>query len=313
MDVICLGILCADVLAHPVDALPKRGKLGLVDGIHLQIGGCASNAAIDICRLGGSAGIISKIGADGFGDFVRETLVNERVDISGLTCDPSISTAASVVAIGSDGERSVMHCLGSNAAFDINAVRGELLQGARALFIAGTFLMPAFDGAGTVQALRMGKANNLLCCLDTAWDAQGRWMDVLRPALPLLDWFMPSYDEATMLAGCEDVAEIAETFIRMGCKNTVIKLGAKGCYVRAEDGNRFISPGYRVSTVDTSGAGDSFCAGFITGLLAGWPLTECAAFANAVGALCVCSVGTTTGIRTAEDTQSFMMKTPRMT
>ena len=308
MDVMCLGILCADVLVRPVDTLPKRGKLDLVDRIEMQIGGCASNAAIDICRLGGSAGIISMVGADGFGDFVRETLTSEGVDIAGLICDPLVSTAASIVAIGSDGERSVMHCLGSNAFFNVNALRRELFENARALLIAGTFLMPAFDGPGTVAALKMGREYNLLCCLDTAWDAQGRWMNVLKPALPLLDWFMPSFDEAAMLAESEDVADIAETFIRLGCKNTVIKLGEQGCYVRAEDGSRFFSPGYSVSAVDTSGAGDSFCAGFIMGLLAGWPLTECAAFANAVGAMCVCSVGTTTGIRTLEETHAFIKR-----
>ena len=306
-DVACVGILCADVLAKPVDQLPEKGKLGLIDQLQLQIGGCASNTAIDLAKIGLTSVMIGKIGADGFGKFLQETLPHEGVATEGLSVDQSVQTSASVVLIGRDGERSILHCLGSNSRFTFEDINLELVKQSKILFIAGTFLMPQFDGVGAEKLLQLANEAGLVCCMDTAWDSTGQWMNKIEGTLKYLDWFMPSYEEAKELSGKTEPAAIAEVFRAKGTKNVVIKLGKDGCYVKPEHEPGVYTPTYHeIEVIDTSGAGDAFCAGFLTGLVKGWDIRECARFANAVGTYCVMAIGTTTGIKTLEETLSFM-------
>lgn len=75
IDVACIGILVADVIAKPVDSIPKKGLLGLIDGISLHSGGCAMSAAIDMSKIGLSTALIGKVGNDSFGEFLRESLI----------------------------------------------------------------------------------------------------------------------------------------------------------------------------------------------------------------------------------------------
>ena len=306
-DVSCVGILTADVLAKPIDALPPRGLLSKTEQIQLFLGGCASNAAIDLAKLGASVQIFGKVGQDSFGQFVKNEVARWGVNVDGLKESRTAQTSASVVAVGSDGERSVMHCFGANAEFNIDDIDFEQVKKGKILFIAGTFLMSSFDGAGACQLLQKAKEAGMLCCLDTAWDPTGRWMDVLGSCLPWLDWFMPSYEEAVQLSGKTQAPEMAEVFTALGAKNIIIKLGDEGCYVLPQGREGFYAPAYKdVAVVDTSGAGDSFCAGFLMGLSQQWPVEQCVKFANAVGSHCVMSMGTTTGIKSMEEILDFI-------
>jgi sugar/nucleoside kinase (ribokinase family) len=306
-EVACVGILCADVLAKPVDSLPEKGKLELVDKLQLQIGGCAANVAVDLSKIGIDTSIVGKIGDDGFGRFLLETLKNEKVDVLGLKVDRSVPTSASMVMIDSGGERSILHCLGSNGTFSYEDINFNVIKNSKILFIAGTFLMPEFDGTGAERLLKEAKQAGVLCCSDTAWDSTGQWMKKIEAMLKYLDWFMPSYDEANKLSEKSDPEEMAEVFLSKGAKNVLIKLGKDGCFVKPENHKGLFVPTYKdIKVVDTSGAGDSFCAGFVAGLSKGWDIEKCAKFANAVGAQCVMQIGTTTGIKSMSETLEFM-------
>jgi sugar/nucleoside kinase (ribokinase family) len=145
--------------------------------------------------------------------------------------------------------------------------------------------------------------------LDTAWDATGRWMFLLKPCLQHLDIFLPSLDEAQQISGLKEPRDIARFFMDCGIELIAIKMGSKGSY--ATDGeNELIMPPFMVEAVDAVGAGDSFVAGFLTGIMRGWDLEKTLKFANATGALCVTAIGATTGIRSFEETLEFMEKTP---
>ncbi len=305
-DAVCAGILCADVLAKPVNELPQKGKLELIDDLKLQIGGCASNAAIDLSRMGVRTAILGKIGNDGFGDFIKEGMSKENIDITGLKTADDIQTSASVVAINKDGERSILHCLGANSRFCFEDIDLDILNDSKLLFIAGTFLMPSLDGEGTLKLLEAGRRAGAITCMDTAWDSTGSWIKKIKGSISLLDWFMPSYDEAVMLSGQRDPEKIALDFSRKGARNIVIKLGEEGCFVKPFDSPGFYSPAFKVDTIDTSGAGDAFCAGFITGIIKGWETAECARYANAAGAACVSAIGTTSGIRDFDQIREIM-------
>lgn len=306
-DIVCVGILCADILGKTIDQFPGKGKLSLVENINLEIGGCAANVAISLAKIGLRPAIIGKIGDDSLGHFAKKALEQENVNINSLRIDPSVSTAASMVMISADGERTILHSLGANEHFCFDDINLGVVRQSKILLIAGTFLMPSFDGAGTEKLLKYARQHNVLCCMDTAWDASGKWMETIDAALPYLDWFMPSYEEAVHLTGKTSAADIAEALLAKGVKNVIIKLDASGCYLKAANEPGEIIPAFdKVKAVDSSGAGDSFCAGFLAGLSQGWDLYQCARFANAVGAHCVRQIGTTAGIKPMSEILDFI-------
>ena len=120
---------------------------------------------------------------------------------------------------------------------------------------------------------------------------------------------MPSIDEAREIAKCDGTPdEIADVFIKKGAKNVVIKLGSKGSFLRLENESKgTVYPCIKgITAVDTTGAGDSFCSGFIAAYARGYEPSECIKIANATGALCVGAMGATTGILGFEETKKFM-------
>lgn len=293
----CVGIICADVLVYPVNRLPEAGKLGLIDGLELQLGGCAANAAVALAKLGVNTRIAAKVGRDELGAMLAKVMTEAGVHTQALRVTRDVQSSASVVTIGSDGERTVLHCLGANAIFSPRDVDLDLIQPGDIVFVAGTFLMPQFEGAALAEFLAQAKAKGATCCLDTAWDSTGRWLARIDGIFPHLEWFMPSLDEAREMAKRDDPVAMAECFQQLGVPKVVIKLGCQGCLVAVKDEKPFIVPALKgAAVVDTSGAGDAFCAGFIAGLTKGYCPAECARLGNCVAALCISAVGTTTGI-----------------
>jgi len=306
-DVTCVGILVADAIARTVDGLPESGKLQLIDKIELFTGGCATSAAIDMSRLGLNVAIMGKIGNDGFGKFMATALKDEKVNIEGLKVSDDVGTSASIVTVDSSGERSFLHYLGANAEFGIDDIDYSIIQNSKIVFVAGTMLLPRFDGAQCAGFLKKAKEMGKYTVLDTAWDSKGRWMNVLEPCMKYIDLFIPSIEEAAMLSNKKEPEEMADVFFALGVKTVVIKLGKKGCFIKSPNCEKYLIPTYtKIKAVDTTGAGDSFVAGFLTGLTKGWNLYECGKFANAVGTHCVMAAGASTGIKSIEETLKFM-------
>ncbi|HZO86842.1 MAG TPA: carbohydrate kinase family protein [Chthonomonadaceae bacterium] len=306
-EVTCVGILVADVVGKPIDALPGRGKLALVDRMELHSGGCAANTGISLAKLGVDTAIIGKVGDDGFGDFLVRRFEQFGIDAGGVARDKETATSATMVLVHSDGERSFLHYLGANATLALEDIDLERVRRSKILHIAGALVMPRLDGAPTAELLRQAKEAGITTAFDTVWDARGLWMEKVGPCLPYVDYLLPSYEEARMLAGGrEDPAEIAQYLIDAGAKVVGLKMGERGAYIRAADGTAFTVPILPVQAVDALGAGDAFVAGFLAGLARGWDLERCARFATAVGACCVTALGATTGVKTFEETVAFM-------
>ena len=157
------------------------------------------------------------------------------------------------------------------------------------------------------QLLQTAKSLGVTTALDTVWDPTGRWMELTGPSLPHVDYFLPSYSEARMLAGgLEGPEAVARFLLDAGAKVVALKLGHEGCYVRSESGESFRLPALPVNAIDALGAGDAFVAGFLTGVVRGWNLEQCARFAIGVGASCVTALGATTGIRSFDETLAFL-------
>src|SRR5437588_10021996 len=121
-DVVCLGILVADVIVRPVARLPVPGTLGFVDSIELRGGGCALNTASCLARLGLRSAALGKVGADTFGEFVLRLLGERGVDAEGVLTDPEVASSASVALVDPAGERTFLHLRGAHTALRAQAL-----------------------------------------------------------------------------------------------------------------------------------------------------------------------------------------------
>lgn len=304
-QVTCLGILVADLVGKPVDEYPERGKLVTVDQLELHSGGCAANTGIDLVKIGIDTAIIGKVGNDGLGDFMVNALQKSGIDASRVVRDPSVGTSGTMVVVHSDGERSFIHYLGANAKLTEADVDFETIKDTKILHVAGSFLMPAFDGQPTANVLKKAQSMGITTTLDTAWDSTGQWMSVLKPCLEYVDYAVPSIEEARRVTGQHEAADVAKVLMDHGVKVVGLKMGEAGCYIRSADVELRI-PRYEVNALDALGAGDAFAAGFLAGIVEGWDLEKTGKFANAVGAHCVMALGSTTGIKSMDEILAFI-------
>jgi sugar/nucleoside kinase (ribokinase family) len=300
IDVVCLGILVADAIARPVDDVPPRGALELVDEISLHGGGCALNTASALVRLGLTSAVVGKVGADPFGDFILQLLDERGVDRRAVLQDAGVSTSATVVLVDSGGERTFLHLPGANGRVCLEELDEDVLFSGRVLHIAGALVMPDLDGGPTAAVLTQAKARGLTTSLDTVWDATGRWERLL-PSLPHLDLFVPSLAEGSAISGRPQPESVAAWLRERGVGTVALKLGADGCFVASEEFEGYVAAP-AVTAVDGTGAGDAFAAGLLYGRLAGWPLERAAALGNAAGALASTAVGAVEGVRGLQET-----------
>jgi sugar/nucleoside kinase (ribokinase family) len=297
----------ADVVGKPIDAMPQRGRLSLVDRMELHSGGCAANTGIGLAKLGVNTAIAGKVGADGFGDFLVNQFASYGINTDGVVRDSVTATSATMVLVHGDGERSFLHYLGANAALTYEDIDRDRMIDTKILHVAGALVMPGIDGEPTASLLRQAKDAGVTTALDTVWDATGGWMSRVAPALPYVDYLLPSYEEARMLAGgLENPDEIAAFLIDAGASTVGLKLGEQGCYFRMSSGDSFHLPILPVRAVDALGAGDAFVAGFLAGIVRGWGVERSARFATAVGACCVTALGATTGVKDFDGTLEFL-------
>ena len=304
----CVGILVADVIVEQVSNYPEKGVLEPVNSITMHNGGNAMTAAINLRKLGVESYMAGMVGDDMFGDFLRKRLIDSGVDTKGLKVSSDAQTSASVLMIDKNGERSFFHCKGTNAVFSENDIDYSVIDNCDAVFVTGTFLMDKFDGEETMKFLSHCKKKGKTTFLDVCWDAKGKWGELLDMSMPYIDFFMPSIDEAVCIAGKDSPENIADVFVSRGAKNVIIKLGSKGSYLRREGdkAGKIFPPFYVENPVDTTGAGDSFCSGFLSAFARDKSLEECMIFANAVGAHCVTQKGATTGIKSFDETITFI-------
>lgn len=305
--VACVGILVADVMVSGMNGTPNKGELARVDGVTIHNGGNAMTAAINLTKLGVETRMVGKVGCDLFGQFLEERLNAHGVDTRGLKKDENTNSSVSIVLLDKSGERSFLHTVGTNGTLTESDIDYSIINECDLVFLTGTYLMDTFDGAETALFLKKCKEMGKTTFLDVCWDANGCWASVLDPAMPYIDYFMPSIDEAINIAGCNSLEEMANVFMSKGVKNVVIKTGKTGSYMRLSDWNEGKTyPSLKgVTAVDTTGAGDSFCSGFLSAFARDLSPEECIKIANTTGAMCVTAKGATTGIRSFEETLEF--------
>lgn len=307
MDVICVGILVADIFASPIDSLPKAGELKTTDSFLLSAGGCATNTAACLRRLDRSVTVMGKVGQDMFGDFVLSDLQELGIDVANVRRSRTRPTSATVIINVRGDDRRYLHVIGANSDLTLADVDFSVLEHGRVLYVGGYLAMPAFSAADLKRLFREAKKRSLTTVLDVVIPAGAPVsLAQVEPTLPYTDYFLPNEDEAYRLTGRRNPAEQADFLTgRNPACTVVITLGPRGSL--AKSGERLIqTPPFPMESVDESGAGDAFTAGFITGLLEGWPLEYTLRFAGAVGASCTRALGCTDGVFRFNEAVAFL-------
>lgn len=288
-DLLVLGDVNPDLVLIG-DVVPAFGQAErLVDEARLVIGGSGAITACGAARLGLRTAIVGVVGDDIFGRFMLEGLVERGVDVSGCVVDPERPTGISVV-LSRPEDRATLTSPGTIAALRAELVDRDLLRRARHVHVSSYFLQRGL--AEDLPALfDEARAAGATTSIDPNHDPAERWDAGLLDVLPHTDLFLPNSAEARAIGGSEDV-DIAAEVLAERARVVAVKFGqGGGLAVAGEEAVR--SEAIPADVVDTTGAGDSFDAGFIAGMLAGWPLARCLALAVACGSLSTRGVGGT--------------------
>lgn len=312
-DIVNVGICCVDAIAQTIDDYPPPGGLRLFDRLTLTTGGNATNCSIALGKMGVACDAIVKVGNDALGEFVISELRKHGVNTDGVIHADGIHTPYTFVCVLTGGQRSFFHTMGANGTLCYDDVNLDIIRQAKFCFVTGTMVMATFDGEHTARVLGEAQKAGAKTLLDTVYLDSApaeQWHAAIHPALPVLDYFIPSQPEAKAITGLDDPADIARAFQDRGCKNVVVKLDEEGAFCRDADGAEARVPAYRIDrVVDTTGAGDCWSAGFLAGLHSGLAMPEAALLGNATAAHCIQAPGASTGIVSLEEIRTFQKKT----
>jgi sugar/nucleoside kinase (ribokinase family) len=305
--VVCAGLVVADHVSPPLDHLPRSGELIAVENLVLNIGGGAANTAVDLSRLGVRAAICARVGTDIFGRFATETLHRRGIDCTSLKIDPSLPTSQTLIINVRGEDRRFIHTVGANTGFVAADLDDVLKCPPRVLHIGYFLILPNLEAHELAERFRRARAAGTLTLLDVATPGPGQYLDRLKVVLPQTDIFVPNTDEAELILGETDPVRQARAFHELGARRVVITLGDRGVISVSESAQLRLGV-YPVPYVDGSGGGDAFNAGYILGLLEDRSEIECLKLASAVGASCVRALGTTEGIFSREEVETFVSR-----
>lgn len=311
-DVLCIGLINMNMPVRPVDKGIFHRDVTMVDAIDIMPGGDAMNEAITLSRLGNRVGLVGKIGEDIFGQMLLEMTSEAGVDTRYISKDKQARTSVCVMLINRDGSRNFASHRGANCEFCLEDIDLSILKKTKIVNIGSIFALKKLDGEGVETILQEARKNGVITCADMMCDTYGKGFEGIKGALANLDYFIPSYDEAAALTGETAVGKIAGKLLDAGVKNVIIKLGAKGCFVCNETQSFYEAP-YEAEVIDTTGAGDNFVAGFLTGLKLDWELKRCIELGNATGSITVQKVGSNGAIHSMDQVLEFMKNTKKMT
>ena len=356
LKAVVAGHICLDIIPA-MPAIPPGGfKETFLPGHLLEVGaaalspgGAVSNTGLALRRLGIPVQLICKIGADTFGQIVRELIDSYGPGLgAGIVVDPQAATSYSMIVSPPDVDRIFLHYPGANHSFSADDIDFSLVS-RTTLFHFGyppvMRRMYAQDGQGLVDLFRRVKQTGATASLDMCYPdpavegGRVNWATILKATLPWVDIFLPSIEELLLMLHRGDFERLSargslldqvtpsllhglsDELLEMGVPLVVIKLGARGLYLRTA-GRKAIerlgraapddpvawaekelwTPCFRVQVEGTTGAGDATVAGFLSALLRGLGPELAVEAAVAVGACNVEAADAVSGLRSWDAT-----------
>jgi ribokinase len=288
-QVIALGDINVDFIAH-IPYYPQPGGGGVARQARLYSGGSAANTALVLARCGMDVGLIARVGRDALAAQTVVELLEAGVDGRQIQYDPDRMTGTMFVAVTPDGERTMFGYRGANAKLDPALLLPTEIARASVLHISGYALLESPQRDAAYRALDIARQAGLKVSLDVAVEVAQSLGSEVRSLLPLVDWIFPNELESELLVGHAPGPQAVEEFLSYGLEAVILKKGEAGCVIGTGDAV-FSVPAFNVEVQDTTGAGDSFDAGFIAGRLSGLGWRTSGLLANALGGLAASVVG----------------------
>lgn len=297
-----IGPAVMDILAGPIDEkLFTLGSLPMNE-IKMSFGGNAYNEACILSHFGVDVDLISKVGNDEAGNRILQKIHSLGISTAHVKIEKGLSTSINIVLFDAQGERRFLTSpKSSQRALSEKDISDTVADCPSVVCFSGMFISPLLDIPAMERLFRKIKENKQrVLIVDMTKAKNGETIQDLQPLLPYVDYLLPNEEEINKL-GCGCIEENAKEFLRLGTGCVIVKRGKNGCTVFTQENTIPVAAFPTDCAVDTTGAGDSFAAGFIYGLLKGKSLTECAQFANATASCCVEHIGAVDGILSIEE------------
>jgi len=259
------GELNLDLILRNYLSFPALGQETLVEDVTLTLGSSSAICAAGLAKLANLVVFTGKVGMDSWGLQCLESLARLGVDASRVMRDAAVKTGITV-SITSPRDRAMVTYLGAMAAMRADEIIAGGLEGFDHLHVASVFLQRSLR-PGLKALLELAHARGLTTSIDPGFDPEEKWGRDVIDLLDHVDVFLPNEVELRGLTGLRD-PEQGLRALENGRTLTVAKLGGDGCAVMA-DGTFMRVAAFRVEAVDTTGAGDSFNAGFLHAWLGG--------------------------------------------
>ena len=285
------------------DRFPVAGKEILVDDFVMTLGSASAICAMGLARLGDPVSFVGKVGADPWGAYCIDVMAAAGIDVKRILRDPALKTGVTV-SITSARDRALVSFIGAIGALRAGDVADGDFAGAGHLHVSSYFLQAGLR-PGCRSLFARAHAAGLTTSLDPGFDPSERWEGDLLETLSEVDLFFPNDVELRAITRTDAVPDALRR-LAGGRTRTVAKLGAQGCATLADDGRVLEAASYSVEAVDTTGAGDSFNAGFLHAWLSGRPLEESLRWGAACGSLSTRGLGGTARQPSAEEAERLV-------
>jgi sugar/nucleoside kinase (ribokinase family) len=297
-DVLCIGQAVIDCIIRGQEADRHRENVFRAERIELHIGGDAVNESIALTEMGCRARIACGVGPDSAGNLLRTELAQRGVNTDHITVMDTLVTPIAQLVVHQDGGRHSINSKATMLEGYIPAAEELEMDSASIVSFASLFRAPLDQAEVVKKLMETAKKAGAVISADTKLPTfREIKMEELAPVWPLVDYIFPNEKEAAYYTGFSGSDPGEEDFFHMtdilrgyGIRNVIIKAGADGCYVSGEKGT-FHLPALLVEVVDSTGAGDNFVAGFLSGVLRGEGLTACAELGRRQAAICISRMG----------------------
>jgi len=302
MDIVVVGDINADLILTGLPSLPAFRELKHAKGMKFTLGGSSAIFALNIARLGAATGFVGKVGKDHVGDFLLDALTTAGVDISRVVRDAALPTGI-CVSMSFPDDYAMVSYPGVRESFVLQEVDVDYVKQARHLHLSSFYLQPGLQ-PGCLELFRGARRAGLTTSLDPDHDPHEKWDSGMQQLLHEVDLFLPNEIEAARISETRELADAAKYFGGFS-HTTIIKRGHDGVSVIC--GGRVTSvPAFQIHPVDTTGAGDSFDAGFIFQHLNRAPLQTCIAWGSACGAISTRALGGIDPFPTPSEVEAFL-------
>lgn len=293
-EIIIIGAAIVDVLVRPVNAAVFETGSYAAEDICMAPGADALNEALVLSRMGKQVHLETIIGNDHAGRFIEKQCRDSGIMIEERQIRKDIPTGINVVLVGEDGERSFLtNPQGTLRKLKLADIRMPFDEKAKILCFASIFVFPEIRTKELVRIFSQAKDQGITVCADMTKCKYKETLQDKAEAFSYIDYLFANKAEAALLTGESDTARAAEALLSTGAGHVIIKCGGEGCLVKTGVEEYRIPAKEDTVCIDTTGAGDSFVAGFICALSEGKDLEHCARFANECGAKAVSMLGAT--------------------